>query len=165
MTSTIASTVTGMTLSADSALSFEELPNSVGRTFGPTDWLTIEQSRIDQFAEATGDHQWIHVDPARAKDGPFGATIAHGYLTLSIVSYFASQLVVVSGMSMGINYGVDKVRFPSPVLVGSRIRARAEIVEVTPIDGGYQVKTKFTIESEGGSKPNAVIESLSRYLR
>jgi acyl dehydratase len=154
-----------MTATADSTLSFDDLPNSVGRTFGPTDWLTIEQSRIDQFAEATGDHQWIHVDPERAKEGPFGATIAHGYLTLSIVSYFASQLVVVTGMSMGINYGVDKVRFPAPVLVGSLIRARAEIMDVTPIDGGYQVKTKFTIESEGGSKPNAVIESLSRYLR
>jgi len=159
------STVLAMTATADSTLSFDDLPNAVGRTFGPTDWLTIEQSRIDQFAEATGDHQWIHVDPERAKDGPFGATIAHGYLTLSIVSYFAAQLVVVTGMSMGINYGVDKVRFPAPVLVGSRIRARAEIMDVTPIDGGYQVKTKFTIESEGGTKPNAVIESLSRYLR
>ena len=150
---------------AASTLSIDELPDSIGRTFGPTDWLTIEQSRIDLFAEATGDHQWIHVDPEAAKSGPFGATIAHGYLTLSLSSYFAFQLIAVDGISMGINYGVDKVRFPSPVLVGSKVRARAEIMEVTPIEGGFQVKTKLTIETEGGTKPACVIESLSRYLR
>ena len=153
-----------MTTSA-STLSIDELPESVGRTFGPTDWITIEQSRIDQFAEATGDHQWIHVDPEAAKSGPFGATIAHGYLTLSLSSFFAFQLLAVDGISMGINYGVDKVRFPSPVLVGSKLRARAEIMEVTPIEGGFQVKTKLTMETEGASKPSCVIESLSRYLR
>ena len=146
-------------------LSIDELPDSVGRTFGPTDWITIEQSRIDQFAEATGDHQWIHVDPEAAKSGPFGATIAHGYLTLSLSSFFAFQLLAVDGIAMGINYGVDKVRFPSPVLVGSKLRARAEIMEVTPIDGGFQVKTKLTMETEGANKPACVIESLSRYLR
>ncbi len=148
-----------------STLTIDELADSVGRTFGPTDWITIEQSRIDQFAEATGDHQWIHVDPEAAKNGPFGATIAHGYLTLSLASFFAFQLLSVSGISMGINYGVDKVRFPSPVLVGSKLRARAEIMEVTPIDGGFQVKTKLTMETEGATKPSCVIESLSRYLR
>jgi acyl dehydratase len=148
-----------------STLSIDELPDAVGRTFGPTDWLTIEQSRVDQFADATGDHQWIHVDQERAKSGPFGATIAHGYLTLSLASYFAPQLIAVDGISMAINYGVDKVRFPAPVLVGSRLHARAEIAEVTPIEGGFQVKTKLTIETEGASKPACVIESLSRYLR
>jgi acyl dehydratase len=148
-----------------STLSIDELPDSVGRTFGPTDWLPIEQTRIDQFAEATGDHQWIHVDPEAAKNGPFGATIAHGYLTLSLSSFFAFQLLAVDGISMGINYGVDKVRFPAPVIVGSKLRARAEIMEVTPIDGGYQVKTKLTMETEGAGKPACVIESLSRYLR
>ena len=146
-------------------LSIDELPQSVGRTFGPTDWLTIEQSRVDQFAEATGDHQWIHVDPEAAKQGPFGATIAHGYLTLALSSYFNPQLLAVDGISMGINYGVDKVRFPSPVVVGTRIRASAEIVDVTAIEGGFQVKTKFTIEQEAGGKPACIIESLSRYLR
>ena len=143
----------------------EELKAHAGEDAGVSSWHEVTQAEVDAFADATGDHQWIHVDPERARATPFGGTIAHGYLTLSIVSYFASQLVVVTGMSMGINYGVDKVRFPSPVLVGTRIRARAEIMEVTPIDGGYQVKTKFTIETEGGSKPAAVIESLSRYLR
>lgn len=148
-----------------STLSIEELPAAVGRTFGPTDWLTIEQSRVDQFAEATGDHQWIHTDPEAAKSGPFGATIAHGYLTLSLSSYFAPQLIEVDGISMGINYGVDKVRFPSPVLVGTRIRAGAEIIDVTPIEGGFQVKTKFTVEQEATGKPACIIESVSRYLR
>ena len=147
------------------SLTIDELPNSVGRQFGPTEWLTIDQHRIDQFADATGDHQWIHVDPEAAKNGPFGATIAHGYLTLSLSSYFMSQLINVDNISMGINYGVDKVRFPSPVPVGSKLRARGEIMEVTPIDGGFQVKTKLTLETEGGAKPACVIEALSRYLR
>lgn len=146
-------------------LTIDELPDAVGRTFGPTDWLLIEQSRVDQFAEATGDHQWIHIDPEAAKNGPFGATIAHGYLTLSLSSYFAPQLISVAPVSMGINYGVDKVRFPSPVLVGTRIRAVGEIISVTPIDGGFQVKTKFTIEQEAGGKPACIVEALSRYLR
>jgi acyl dehydratase len=146
-------------------LTIDDLPNSIGRTFGPTEWLTIDQSRIDQFAEATGDHQWIHVDPEAAKSGPFGATIAHGYLTLSLSSFFMFQLIAVEDISMGINYGVDKVRFPSPVPVGSKLRARGEIIEVTPIDGGFQVKTKLTLETEGGAKPACVVESLSRYLR
>jgi acyl dehydratase len=147
------------------SLTIDELPDSIGRQFGPTEWLTIDQQRIDQFADATGDHQWIHVDPEAAKSGPFGATIAHGYLTLSLSSYFMFQLINVEGISMGINYGVDKVRFPSPVPVGSKVRGRAEIIEVTPIEGGYQVKTRLTIETEGGAKPACVIESLSRYLR
>src|SRR3978361_614037 len=146
-------------------ISMADLPNSIGQTFGPTEWLTIDQARINQFAEATGDHQWIHVDPEAAKNGPFGATIAHGYLTLSLSSYFAFQLIAVDGISMGINYGVDKVRFPSPVLVGSKVRARAEIMEVTELPGGYQVEKKHQIEAEGGTKPACVIESLSRYLK
>ena len=146
-------------------ISMDDLPNSIGQTFGPTSWLTIDQARINQFAEATGDHQWIHVDAEAAKNGPFGATIAHGYLTLSLASFFAPQLVTIEGFTMGINYGVDKVRFPSPVLVGSKVRARGEIMEVTEVPGGFQVKNKITIEAEGGTKPACVIESLSRYLK
>jgi acyl dehydratase len=138
---------------------------AAGTHLGYSDWLEITQERIDGFAEATGDHQWIHVDPERAKDGPFGTTIAHGYLTLSLSNHFLPQIVEVRGISMGINYGVDKVRFPTPVPVGSRIRAGAEVVAVQEIEGGVQATTRVTIELEGASKPACVIESLSRYLR
>jgi acyl dehydratase len=106
-----------------------ELKNAVGKQLGQSEWLEITQQRIDQFAEATGDHQWIHVDPERAKQGPFGATIAHGYLTQSLVSYFLPQIVTVKGIAMGINYGADRLRFPAPVPVGSRIRGSAELVD------------------------------------
>jgi acyl dehydratase len=142
-----------------------EVEAAAGEHLGESAWRTITQEQVDLFADATDDHQWIHVDPQRATAGPFGATIAHGYLTLSLSSYFAPQLVTIEGFTMGINYGVDKVRFPSPVLVGSKVRARGEIMEVTPIAGGFQVKNKITIEAEGGTKPACVIESLSRYLK
>ena len=143
----------------------DELLKSVGRTFGPTAWLTITQERVNQFAEATGDHQWIHVDEEKAASGPFGGTIAHGYLTLSLASWFLPQLIDVQNLSMGINYGVDKVRFPSPVRVGARIRARSEVVSATEIEGGAQVVNRITIEQDGSPKPAAIVDSVSRYLR
>lgn len=141
-----------------------ELEAAVGKALGTTDWLEITQERIDQFAQATGDDQWIHVDPERAKSGPFGATIAHGYLTMALSNYFLPQIVDVRGISMGINYGVDKVRFPVPVKVGSRVRGRAELVSVEAIKGGMQAKILIVIDIEGQEKPACVIESVSRYL-
>ncbi|HEY3669646.1 MAG TPA: MaoC family dehydratase [Acidimicrobiia bacterium] len=135
-----------------------------GRHLGHSDWLEITQDRVDQFADATGDHQWIHVDVERARQGPFGGTIAHGYLTLSMASFFLPQIVRYEGFTMAVNYGVDKVRFPAPVPVGARIRAGAEITEVTDVGTGVQVKTIVTIEIEGNEKPACVIESLSRWF-
>ena len=140
-----------------------ELQSAVGRHLGYSDWLQITQQRIDQFAEATGDHQWIHVDPERAKKGPFGATIAHGYLTLSLLSMFLPQIVEVRGISMGINYGTEKVRFPAPVTVGSRIRAGGELVSAEAVKGGVQVVVRVTIEIEGKDKPACVVDTISRY--
>src|SRR5215467_11085059 len=112
--------------------------SAVGTTLGPTDWITITQEQINKFAEATMDNQWIHVDTERAKSGPFGAPIAHGYLTMSLASHFLAQLVHVSGISMGINYGVDKVRFPAPVPVGSKLTATGEIIDAKEVPGGVQ---------------------------
>jgi acyl dehydratase len=137
---------------------------AVGRHLGYSDWLVVDQARIDQFAHATGDQQWIHVDPAAAGDGPFGTTIAHGYLTLSLSNYFLPQIVDVQGVSMGINYGTGRVRFPAPVPVGSRLRAGAELIDAAPIDGGIQTTVVITLEVEGQTRPACVIESLSRYL-
>lgn len=142
----------------------DALRAAVGQHLGYSDWLEITQDRIDLFAEATGDHQWIHVDPERAAAGPFGATIAHGYLTLSLSNALLPQIMEVRGISMGVNYGVNKVRFPAPVKVGSRIRAGAELVAVEEIAGGVQTTILVTIEIEGGGKPACVIESLSRFL-
>jgi acyl dehydratase len=143
----------------------DELLSAVGRDLGTTEWVAIEQDRIDQFAEATGDHQWIHVDPTAAADGPFGATIAHGYLTLAITNLFLPELMRVDGVSMGINYGANKVRFPQPVVVGSRIRATAIVTEAQEINGGVQVVVTITVEIEGQNKPACVVESVSRFLR
>ncbi len=137
---------------------------AVGTHLGFSDWLTIDQDRVDMFADATGDHQWIHVDPERAKDGPFGAPIAHGYLTMSLSTYFLPQIVEVQGFSAGINYGVDKVRFPSPVKVGERVRAGAELIEVTEVKGGLQTLMRITIEIEANDRPACVIDALSRWL-
>jgi acyl dehydratase len=137
---------------------------ALGAHLGYSDWLLIEQDRVNLFAEATGDHQWIHVDPERAKDGPFGAAIAHGYLTMSLSNYFLPQIVEAQGFSAGVNYGVDKVRFPSPVKVGERVRAGAELVEVTEVNGGLQTIMRVTIEIEGGTKPACVIDAISRWL-
>lgn len=141
-----------------------ELSKAVGRTLGESAWLEVTQERVNLFADATDDHQWIHVDPARAKAGPFGAPIAHGYLTLSLVSRFLPEIVEVRGIAMGVNYGVDKVRFPSPVKVGSRIRGRGELVEAEPQkDGSIQAKIRVTVEIEGQPKPACVAETISRY--
>jgi acyl dehydratase len=136
----------------------------VGRHLGYSDWVEITQERIDTFAEATGDHQWIHVDTKRAAEGPFGTTIAHGYLTMSLSNLFLPQIVDVQGISMGINYGVNKVRFPAPVPVGSRVRGGASLAAAEPIAGGLQTTIVITIEIEGSAKPACVIEALSRYL-
>ncbi|MFF3018777.1 MaoC family dehydratase [Streptomyces sp. NPDC057939] len=143
--------------------SAEELRAGIGEPLGPSGWLEVDQKRIDLFADATGDHQWIHVDPERAASGPFGSTIAHGYLTLSLLPSLVPQIMMVEGMRMGINYGVDKVRFPAPVPVGSRLRATALITSVTEVGEGVQVAATVTVEREGAEKPVCVAESVSRY--
>ena len=135
-----------------------------GTHLGWSDWLAIDQARIDQFAESTGDHQWIHVDPEKAAAGPFGATIAHGYLTMSLTNFFLPTIVDVQGFDMGINYGLDKARFPAPVPVGSRVRAGAQMLSVTDIPGGVQTVMEITVEIEGGAKPACVIHAISRFL-
>ncbi len=141
-----------------------QLEKAVGQHLGHSDWLEITQERIDQFAEATGDHQWIHVDPERAKAGPFGSTIAHGYLTQSLVNLFLPQILEVRGISMGVNYGADRVRFPAPVPVGSRVRGAAEVLEVERTkDGAVQAKVRVTVEIEGSERPGCVIDTISRY--
>jgi acyl dehydratase len=144
--------------------SADELKAAVGKPLGESDWVVIDQQRIDQFADATGDHQWIHVDPERAKDGPFGTTIAHGYLTLSITNMFLPQLVTVSTAKLGINYGANKVRFPAPVPVDSRIRVRGEILEVDDVAGGVQMVVRLTVDVEGGDKPACVVDSVTRWM-
>lgn len=131
---------------------------------GVTDWLLVDQERINTFADATGDHQWIHVDPERAASGPFGATIAHGLLTLSLLPQFQFELVQVENIAMGINYGYNKVRFLNPVKVGSRLRARGEITDVAKKPGAIDVTILTTVEIEGADKPACVAESISRYL-
>ncbi len=143
--------------------SVDELRAAVGQEVGTTGWREVDQKRIDLFAEATGDHQWIHVDPAKAAEGPFGSTIAHGYLTLSLIPSFMPELMRVDGIRMGVNYGVNKVRFPAPVPVGSRLRATARIAEVTEVGGGVQLVARITIEREGGDKPVCVAETVARY--
>ncbi|NMD56091.1 MULTISPECIES: MaoC family dehydratase [Tsukamurella] len=139
----------------------EELQAAVGEHLGYSDWVEIDQQRIDLFAEATGDHQWIHVDAEKAKAGPFGSTIAHGYLTLSLIPMLVWQIYTVEGTKMGVNYGCNKVRFPSPVPVGSRVRAGVELLSVTPGGGGQQVVARVTIEREGGDRPACVAETVS----
>ena len=133
-----------------------------GRHAGYTEWQTMEQDRVNRFADATDDHQWIHVDVERAKDSPFGGTIAHGYLTLSLVAPIMGQLVKVTDSSAGINYGLDRVRFPAPIPVGARWRGGAELVEVTEIPNGLQMKVRVTIEVEGTEKPAMVADVLVR---
>ncbi|MBZ9648315.1 MULTISPECIES: MaoC family dehydratase [Sphingomonadaceae] len=135
-----------------------------GTILDASDWLTVDQARIDAFAACTGDHQWIHVDPVRAKDGPFGATIAHGYLTLSLVNLFLPQMIEVRRFSAGVNVGMDKTRFLSPVLVGSRIRGTGTIVAVEEVKGAIQSTVRVTIEIEGSDKPACVIDTISRYF-
>lgn len=141
-----------------------DLAAHIGEALGPTDWVTITQERIDQFAEATGDFQWIHVDPERAAAGPFGAPIAHGYLTLSLANLFLPELLLVEQFSMGVNVGVEKVRFPHPVRVGSRIRGRGEIVSATEVGEGVQVVVRITIDIEDQPKPACVVDTVSRFF-
>lgn len=140
----------------------DELRGAVGTRIGTSDWLTVEQDRIDVFADATGDHQWIHVDPERAKDGPFGTTIAHGFLTLSLLPLLVGQAYKIENVKMGVNYGLNKVRFTSPVAVGSKVRADVELVDVTDITGGVQLATKIIVEIEGSERPALVAEWLTR---
>jgi len=136
-----------------------------GLDLGVTDWLTIEQSRIDAFAECTGDHQWIHVDPQRAKTGPFGATIAHGYLTLSLVNLFLPQLIDVRGFSAAVNVGADRLRFLAPVRVNSRIRGHGEIISAEEIKpGAVQSSVRISVEIENTDKPACVVDTISRYF-
>jgi acyl dehydratase len=138
------------------------LPQLVGRHAGFTDWETMEQSRVDLFADATDDHQYIHVDPEKAKQSPFGGTVAHGYLTLSLVAPVLGQLVRVTDSTTGVNYGLDRVRFPAPLRVGTRWRGGAELLDVTDVDGGAQLKVRVTIEAEGSERPVMVADALIR---
>ena len=139
----------------------DELKEAVGTHVGFSDWHPVTQEQIDMFAEATGDHQWIHVDPARAAQGPFGATIAHGYLTLSLVPRLVWEIYTVESITMGVNYGANKVRFPSPVKVDSRVRGGVELLSLEPGGGGFALTAKVTIEVEGSEKPACVVETLS----
>ncbi len=144
----------------------EELKELIGQEVGPSDWREVTQEDIDRFAELSGDDQWIHVDVERAKtDSPFGTTIAHGNLTLSMIDGFRKDLIQSEGFALGVNYGWNKVRFPAPVPSGSRVRARAEVVSVDDVgEGWYQVVTRFTVEVEGNEKPACVGESVGRAL-
>jgi acyl dehydratase len=140
----------------------DELRTAVGSQLGVSDWMTIDQSQIDTFADATLDHQWIHVDEAQAKAGPFGGTIAHGFLTLSLLPYFVKQTYRIEGTKMGVNYGLNRVRFTSPVPVGSKVRGNIELLDVTDVEGGVQMTTKVTVEVEGSERPALVAEWLTR---
>ena len=142
-----------------------ELLDLSGADLGVTEWTTIAQDRVDLFADATGDRQWIHVDVARATaESPFGGPIAHGYLTLSLVNLFLPELLEVQGASMGVNVGLDRVRFPAPVPVGSRLRGRGEVVEVAEAKGGVQITVRVTVEVEGSDKPACIADTVSRFL-
>lgn len=146
------------------AVEFKDLPGLVGTEVGVSDWVEITQERVNQFAEATGDHQWIHVDPERAKAGPFGTTIAHGYLTLSLAPVLLGEVLTVEGASMGVNYGCNKVRFPSPVPVDSNLRLGVEVAGVEDVTGGVQVALDLTFETEGSTKPSCVAQVVYRYF-
>ncbi len=139
-----------------------DLQPLVGQELGVSEWITITQEQINKFADATGDHQWIHIDPERAKSGPFGATIAHGFLTLSLLPEMTAKAFSVKETRMGVNYGLNKVRFPSPVPAGSKVRGRFKLIEYIPLDGGAQVTVECTMEREGSQKPVCVAESIAR---
>ena len=141
-----------------------DLIGAEGTALGPTDWLLIDQDRVNGFADVTGDHQWIHVDVDRAKQGPFGGTIAHGYLTMSLVNFFLPQLIEVQGFAHAVNVGADRLRFLAPVKVGSRIRGVGEIVGVEEIKGAIQSTVRVTVEIEGSEKPACVVDTISRYF-
>lgn len=148
-----------MTITVDG---IDEIKALAGSDLSATDWLEITQKRINAFADATGDQQWIHVDPVKAAGGPFGTTIAHGYLTLSLIIPMFNDLLKIDGVSMGVNYGLDKVRFPSPVHVGSRIRLVGKVGDVDDVPGGVQMKVSFAVEIEGQNKPACVAEAIYR---
>ncbi|MEU0566486.1 MaoC family dehydratase [Nonomuraea sp. NPDC005983] len=142
----------------------QELKAAVGEKFGPTEWRTVTQEQVNLFADATDDHQWIHVDVERAKAGPFGGTIAHGYLSLSLLPSLMDELMTVESVAMGINYGLNKVRFPRPVPVGARVRATAEVTDVKGTPAGYLSNVKVTIEVEGEKRPACIAETLSLFV-
>ncbi|MFD6565754.1 MaoC family dehydratase [Micromonospora profundi] len=144
-------------------ITYDQLAQLAGTDLGHSEYRTVTQDQVNLFADATDDHQWIHVDPERAKAGPFGAPIAHGFLTLSLAVPFWTELLEVKGVSTKVNYGLDKVRFPAPVVVGSRVRMQATIVEVVEVRGGYQLVVDQTIEIEGGAKPAVVARGLYRF--
>jgi acyl dehydratase len=153
----------GSSMAETTVSGVEGVQGLVGQHLGHSEWVTITQEQVNQFADATGDHQWIHVDPERAKkDSPFGGPIAHGYLTLSLLPMLMPQIVEITGFRMGVNYGTEKVRFPSPVPVGSRVRAGATLDSVTPFDGGITMVVTVTVEIEGGTKPAMVATTVSR---
>ncbi|MFF5183496.1 MaoC family dehydratase [Streptomyces sp. NPDC000345] len=141
----------------------DELKKLAGSDLGTSEWIEVTQERVNTFADATGDHQWIHVDPEKAAQGPFGAPIAHGYLTLSLFIPLFTELLDVQGVTTKVNYGLNKVRFPSPVKVGSRIRLVGRLTEVEDVPGGVQITVDGAIEIEGAAKPAAVLQSLSRF--
>ena len=144
-------------------VAYADVAGLAGTDLGSTDWLEITQDRVDRFADATDDHQWIHVDPERAKDGPFGAPIAHGFLTLSLAVKFWTELLDVTGVTTKVNYGLDKVRFVSPVKVGARVRMSAVVADVAEVPGGYQLTVDQTIELEGAPKPAVIARGLYRF--
>lgn len=143
--------------------SAEDLIDAQGMDLGCSDWLVITQERINLFAEATGDHQWIHVDPERAANGPFGDCIAHGYLTLALANLFMPQLMRIDNLSMGVNYGSDRVRFPAAVKVGSRVRGRGEVLSAEVIGPTVQLVVRISVEIEGAQRPGCVVDTISRY--
>ena len=140
----------------------EELKQAEGDEVGTSEWVEVTQKDIDAFADVTGDHQWIHVDPARAKETPFGGTIAHGYYTLSLAPMLSEQILQLEGFAFGVNYGLDKVRFPAPLPVGSKVRLKAKVASVEEINGGAQLKLELTFEGSDQEKPVCVAESLAR---
>ncbi|MGH7758810.1 MAG: MaoC family dehydratase [Candidatus Dormibacteria bacterium] len=140
-----------------------QLLDLVGADLGSGEWQTVTQQQVNQFADATHDHQWIHIDPERARSGPFGQTIAHGFLTLALLPDLLRSVLRVDGARMGVNYGLNRVRFPAPLAVGSRVRARAELLEATSFGGGVQIVVRTTVEVEGQAKPACVAETVSRY--
>jgi acyl dehydratase len=140
----------------------DDIKARTGQELGVSDWLVVTQETIDRFADVTGDHQWIHVDPERAKETPFGGTIAHGYLTLSLAPRFSYEIYTIEGVAFALNYGLNRVRFVSPLPVDSRVRMRAAIASVEDIPGGVQLANRLTFEREGGEKPVCVAESLTR---
>ncbi|MGN9842585.1 MaoC family dehydratase [Nonomuraea sp. H19] len=145
--------------------SLEEVEKALGEPIGPSDWLVVDQERIDVFADATGDRQWIHVDVERAASGPFGGTIAHGYLTLSLIPHFGRQLFRLDFGRARINYGLNRARFPAPVPAGSRLRAQATLVDLRRTDAGGALTTRYTIEIDGGRKPACVAETITLLLQ